>query len=164
MKSIILTILEDDPAHIYVIQSTLKSSFRDIQFFLAQNGKELLEMVPKTAPDLLLLDINVPEINGLECTQIIRKESAYHYLPIVILSSSDKESVRIQAFANGADAYYVKPTQDKYAGTLNDIMKGVYPKRNYLSKPSILPSLIKSSVVEKKDDGWADLDAMMGDL
>ncbi len=164
MKQIILTILEDDPAHIFVIQSTLKTFFRDIHFSLAKNGRELLGMVPKTAPDLLLLDINVPEINGLECTQIIRKESSYDYLPIVILSSSDKESVRIEAFSCGADDYYVKPTQDKYAQTLEQIMKGVYPKRNYFKKPSILPSLIQSSVVAEKDSSWADLDAMMGDL
>lgn len=164
MKSIILTILEDDPAHIYILQSTLKTSFRDIKFYLAQNGTELLKMVPQTAPDLLLLDINVPEINGLECTQIVRKESAYNYLPIVILSSSDKESVRIEALSYGADAYYIKPTQDKYAQTLEEIVKGAYPKRKYFDKPSFLPSLIQSSAAEEKDSGWADLDAMMDDL
>ncbi|MGL5064784.1 MAG: response regulator [Microcoleus sp.] len=164
MKNIVLTILEDDPAHIFVIQSTLKTSFKDIKFYLAKNGRELLEMLPGSKADLLLLDINTPEINGLECTQIVRKEPSYNYLPIVMFSSSDKESVRSQAFSYGADAYYVKPSQDKYAETLGQIFDNSYPKRLASQKPLTLPPLIESTSTAKKDDAWADLDEMMGDL
>jgi CheY-like chemotaxis protein len=159
-----LTILEDDPAHIYVIQSTLKTLFKSVKFSLAKNGREFLEILPTSNADLVILDINTPEINGLECTQTIRANQSYNHLPIVIFSSSDKESVKTQAFSYGADAYYVKPTQDKYAEVLESIISGDYPKRSRYSKPPTLPFLIEATAVVQKDSAWANLDQMLEDL
>jgi len=164
MKNIILSIAEDDPAHIFVIQGTLKNLFKEVNFCLAKNGKELLEILPGARPDRLLLDINMPIINGLEVVVAVRKVREYDYLPIVMFSSSDKESVRIDAFSKGADGYFVKPPEDRYGEVINEIITTPYPKRSQFIKPSILPSLIEEMEAVEKNSNWADIDAMLGDL
>jgi CheY-like chemotaxis protein len=164
MSNIFLSVAEDDPAHILVIQGTLKSLFPEIKFFLAKNGKELLISIHTIAPDLLITDINMPEINGLELTEIIRRDRSYDYLPIVIFSSSDRESVRIEASLKGADAYYVKPSEEKYGEVIGNAIKGPYPQRSYFQKPKVLPPLIGKSESVKKNSNWANINAMMEDL
>lgn len=164
MSKIFLSVAEDDPAHILVIQGTLKSLFPDIKFFLAKNGKELLSNIHTISPDLLITDINMPEINGMELTVIIRGDRNYDYLPIVIFSSNDKESLRIEASMKGADAYYVKPSEEKYGEVIGQAITDPYPKRAMFQKPQVLPPLIEKDKVVEKKSNWADIDAMMEDF
>lgn len=66
-------------------------------------------LMAETNPDLLVLDINMPEVNGLELLQFLRSRSAWNALPILILSSeSDEEHVEA-AIRMGADSYAFKP-------------------------------------------------------
>lgn len=162
MKNIVLTILEDDPAHIYVIQHTLKTLFKTVKFSIAKDGEEFLLLLPESNADLVVLDVNTPKINGLECTQIIRKNEAYNYLPIIMFSSSDKESVKIQATAYGADKYVIKPVTSMYGEVWRDILSSEYPLRSKSQRPPYLPPLIEGEKAVKKDENWADLDEMMG--
>jgi DNA-binding NarL/FixJ family response regulator len=72
----------------------------------ASNGREAIELVKSTRPDLVIMDINMPEMDGLEATKIIAKECAD--IPVVILSSNRAEDWEAKVLNAGAAAYVVK--------------------------------------------------------
>ena len=69
-------------------------------------------------PDFLLLDINLPRLNGLEVLSWIRRESPFKDLPVVILTQSDRQTDIDQAHQLGADAYFMKPIGQKQLGEM----------------------------------------------
>ncbi len=76
------------------------------QVFTASSGEEALKEVMRHRPDLVLLDLNLPDMSGLEVCKQIRASSA---LPIIVLSIKDRERDKVQALELGADDYVAKP-------------------------------------------------------
>ena len=76
------------------------------QVFTASSGEEALKEVTRHRPDLILLDLNLPDMSGLEVCKQIRASSA---LPIIVLSIKDRERDKVQALELGADDYVAKP-------------------------------------------------------
>jgi CheY-like chemotaxis protein len=66
-------------------------------------------LVAGTKPDLIVLDVNMPEISGLDMVEFLRRRPASRDLPIIILSSEATDSIADEALALGADAYVTKP-------------------------------------------------------
>jgi len=101
----ILLYVEDDEETIQDIVFLLKDSFRKI--YTAKDGEEALLMFSKNNPDVVILDINIPKINGIEVAKKIRKSNAD--VPILFLTAySDKDKL-IDAINIGASSYLVKP-------------------------------------------------------
>jgi chemosensory pili system protein ChpA (sensor histidine kinase/response regulator) len=77
----------------------------------ARDGLEALEYLQRvdTSPDLVLLDIEMPRLDGFELTQALRSQDAYRDVPIVIISSRANEKHRERAASLGATEYLVKP-------------------------------------------------------
>ncbi len=75
---------------------------------LAENGKQAMEIIKKESPDLFLIDIMMPFINGLELTSFIRNE-LNSKVPIVVLSSAGQEEMVMKAFNLGANDFIPKP-------------------------------------------------------
>ena len=67
------------------------------------------EVLEDTEPDILILDIDMPDINGIELCQILRSDRHWQHLPVLFLSVHQDEKTQEQAFANGADDYVCKP-------------------------------------------------------
>jgi chemosensory pili system protein ChpA (sensor histidine kinase/response regulator) len=84
------------------------------QPILAKNGLEALDIVQRARrlPDLILLDVEMPQMDGYELTSTLRAQDAYQQLPIVMLTSRAGEKHRRKAFEVGATEYLVKPYQD----------------------------------------------------
>jgi chemosensory pili system protein ChpA (sensor histidine kinase/response regulator) len=84
------------------------------QPILAKNGMEALDIVQRATrlPDLILLDVEMPQMDGYELTSTLRAQDAYQHLPIVMLTSRAGEKHRRKAFEVGATEYLVKPYQD----------------------------------------------------
>ena len=80
---------------------------------LAVNGREAIEMVAKTNYDLMLIDIQMPEIDGLEATAAIRKAETTRRLPIIAVTAYAMEGDRERCIAAGMDGYLAKPIQFK---------------------------------------------------
>ncbi|MBM3224002.1 MAG: response regulator [Candidatus Tectomicrobia bacterium] len=82
---------------------------------LAKDGLEALEIVQSapTPPDLILLDVEMPQMDGYEFTSTLRAQEAYKHIPIVMLTSRSGEKHRQKAFEVGATDYLVKPYQDE---------------------------------------------------
>jgi len=95
------------------MRSLLASSLEDLQIPVkiveAESGFEALRFLPRDEFDLVVTDINMPDINGLELVSFIRNNEKYAKIPLVIVSTEGSERDRDKGLGLGADAYLVKP-------------------------------------------------------
>jgi DNA-binding NarL/FixJ family response regulator len=90
---------------------------------IANNGREVLEMLPTTKPDLILLDINMPKMNGLETIKYIKQ--SYPTVKIVMLSGYFDDAIIKEAKAKGANGYLLKSSQkDELIQTIKMVYSG----------------------------------------
>ena len=99
-----ILIVDDEPQIRRVMRTTLVA--RGYMVSTARNGEEALDKVREERFDLILLDINMPGIGGMEACRIIRSQSD---IPIVILSIRNAEKEKVEALDAGADDYVTKP-------------------------------------------------------
>lgn len=99
-----ILVVDDEPQIRRVMRATLVA--RGYMVSTARNGEEALEKVREERFDLVLLDINMPGIGGMETCRIIRSQSD---IPIVILSIRNAEKEKVEALDAGADDYVTKP-------------------------------------------------------
>lgn len=78
----------------------------------AKNGKQAIENVKKYKPDLILLDLMMPVMNGLECCKKLKSEPEYKDIPIIFITASKEEKYLTKAFELGASDYVTKPFQE----------------------------------------------------
>lgn len=102
-----ILIVDDDPA----ISDLLASHFseRDIQVLTAPNGRQALEMLTHMIPDLIILDIMMPEMTGLEALQSIRADARLNTMPVIMLTSQQQQKDINYAFNTGIIDYMIKP-------------------------------------------------------
>ncbi|KIH77365.1 chemotaxis protein CheY [Geoalkalibacter ferrihydriticus DSM 17813] len=105
-KKILIT--EDSPTMRAMICATLEA-LGEFDIFEAPNGFEALRMLPREKFDLVITDINMPDINGLELVSFIKRNDQYKAIPLVIVSTEGSERDREKGLKLGADAYLVKP-------------------------------------------------------
>ena len=100
-----ILIVEDDPG----IQLSIKDEFESLGYrvFTANNGEEGLEMVKKQSPDLIILDLMLPVLDGYEVCKKLRAEG--DNTPILMLTVKDKEIDKVLGLELGADDYVTKP-------------------------------------------------------
>ena len=103
MASTVL-IVEDDPHTVEVVRLYLRRDGHTV--LTASNGKDGLRVAQESAPDLVVLDLMLPEMGGLEVCRELRKESD---VPIVMLTARVEEEDRVAGFELGADDYVTKP-------------------------------------------------------
>ncbi|MBI1333054.1 MAG: response regulator [Armatimonadetes bacterium] len=103
MKGSIL-VIEDDPA----IRRMLNIAFQDtgLKAIEAETGQDGIKAVVHHQPDLILLDIGLPDISGLEVVQNVRTWSK---VPIIVLSANGQENLKVECLESGADDYVTKP-------------------------------------------------------
>ena len=99
-----ILVVDDERAIRHFLQITL--SAEGYAVFEASNGREALSQVAAHRPDLLILDLGLPDIDGVELTKILRSGSQ---VPIIILSVRDQEAEKVAALDAGADDYLTKP-------------------------------------------------------
>jgi two-component system chemotaxis response regulator CheY len=81
----------------------------DFDIFEAPNGFEALRLLPREKFDLVITDINMPDINGLELVSFVKNNDQYRAIPLIIVSTEGSERDRKKGMGLGADAYLVKP-------------------------------------------------------
>jgi CheY-like chemotaxis protein len=77
----------------------------------AEDGQQAIEAVRREEPDLVLMDITLPVIDGLQATREIRSDEKFRRLPIIIISAHDDDEIRRQADEAGASGYISKPVE-----------------------------------------------------
>ncbi|NJM99544.1 MAG: response regulator, partial [Phormidesmis sp. RL_2_1] len=106
----------DDDAH-YLKQVIQLLHPWDFQITPLANPQRFWALFNQVMPDLVILDVEMPHINGFELCQVLRSHAQWQHLPIVFLSAHGDPSTQAQAFASGADDYIVKPIQGKDLAT-----------------------------------------------
>lgn len=126
-------IVEDNNDDIFLIRLALNEYFSNSNFLTANNGKTAIKIFDelitqnKKLPDLILLDINIPVINGIDVLKEIKSKDISKSIPTVIFTSSDSTSDMNYCYENGADLYIRKPNN------INDFKKIIsYIKEYFL--------------------------------
>lgn len=101
-------VVEDEQDIAQLIKHTLERR-DDMQVATAATGAAALKAVMETAPDLLILDLNLPFLDGVEVCRILRSRPATASLPIIMLTARTSEADRITGLEEGADDYVTKP-------------------------------------------------------
>jgi DNA-binding response OmpR family regulator len=119
--------VDDDQEMIQAITLMMKLlGFEVRPFFAARTAAKALG---DARPDLLILDINMPEVNGIDLLEYIRLREGFNDLPVVMLSSEHTDAKVDEALEKGADAYMMKPvTLDE----LEDAIRSAFVKRGGL--------------------------------
>ena len=106
MKQQIL-IIDDEAIMRKLLEQILKEKYEVISM---ENGKEALEwMYSGNIPDLVVADLNMPEINGFEYINRVRESGFFNDLPLIVLSGEESSAERIKSLKMGANDYLVKP-------------------------------------------------------
>lgn len=103
MKTRIL-VVDDEPRYLRLMEANLETE--DYQVIKANNGQEAVDMVAEHQPDLVLLDIMMPVLDGFEACERIREFSS---VPIIVVTARGEENARVRGLDLGADDYIVKP-------------------------------------------------------
>lgn len=106
MKKNIL-IVEDEPDAVELLELHLKNAGYNVT--VAEDGEEALRKIHKSIPDLVILDLMIPEINGLEVCKVIRKDPATESIPVVMCTAKASEIDKVLGLELGADDYITKP-------------------------------------------------------
>ena len=101
-----ILIVEDNLELLMLMQHMLRAHYR---VFAAQNGKEALDIIHKTDLDLIVSDVMMPEMDGLELTEAIKEDDNYKHLPIILLTAKTQAEDQQEALLIGADEYLTKP-------------------------------------------------------
>jgi CheY-like chemotaxis protein len=103
----------DDEAHIRMLLDQILEELADdheVDIFMAKDGEEGWQIIQKHRPDLILLDIMMPRMNGYELCRLLQSDPAiYEATKIVLLTAKGQESDRRQGLETGAVAYMTKP-------------------------------------------------------
>ena len=102
-------IVEDSATMRSLLASTLEGLGAGVEIHQAESGFEALRRLPREAFDLIVTDINMPDINGLELVSFAKTSDAYREIPLIIISTEGSERDRAKGLELGADAYLVKP-------------------------------------------------------
>ncbi len=133
-----ILVVDDEPQIRRVLRSTLSS--RGYAITEAVTGEEALELVPKVKPDLILLDVNLPGMSGLEACREIRRSSD---APIIMLTVRNAEGDKVVALDAGADDYVTKPF------SIEELLARIRASlRRYPSAESVSPFVSKELTVD----------------
>lgn len=102
-----VVIADDDPTITALVEMTLREA--GLECHVASAGKEALDLVASVQPAAVVLDVNMPQMNGFEVLATLRNQEATRSLPVVMLTALRQEADVIRGFRLGADDYVIKP-------------------------------------------------------
>jgi two-component system chemotaxis response regulator CheY len=103
-----ILVVEDSP----MTRSLIISSLEEVGDFIiieAENGFQALRKLPEVSPDLVITDINMPDINGLEVVRFVKQSENFKHLPVIIVTTEGRDVDKERGLRLGADRYLVKP-------------------------------------------------------
>lgn len=115
MTAFEVLIVDDEPADVRLLQMALRQGGYACNVVIASNGAEALDVLRDNAkarrptPDLILLDLNMPQMNGREFLRHVKQDPGLRLSPVVVVSTSDAERDVVSAYELGAVGYLSKP-------------------------------------------------------
>jgi two-component system response regulator len=138
--------VEDDPDDVELTMELMESSKIKISLEVRNTAEDAIEFLEKlkikddmsSFPDLILLDLNLPKMNGKDLLKRVREDPDLKHIPIVILTSSEQEADMDESYSLGASCYITKPVDitqfAKVVNSINDFWFTIvkYPKKGSL--------------------------------
>ncbi|MEM6845482.1 MAG: response regulator [Bacteroidota bacterium] len=116
MKTMSLTVrtrsvllVEDNPGDARLVREALKDSAEPLEISVASDGQEALDMLETLRPDIILLDLNLPKVDGRDVLKTIKDDPRLKRIPVVVLSTSESELDINDAYDAHANSYIAKP-------------------------------------------------------
>ena len=114
-------IADDESGFVATLKSRLE--FEGFEVTSAPDGRAALEMIRKALPDLILLDIMMPAVNGYQVCRELKEDPATSPIPILMVTAKSQESDRFWGMEAGADAYITKPFEmDDLIGKIRELL------------------------------------------
>lgn len=103
-----ILVVDDSPTMRRMVIASLHN-LNDVSFDEASSGLEAIEHLALSKYDLMILDLNMPDMHGLEVVRFVRKHKVYSLIPIIVLTTRGDEASRSDVLAAGASLYLTKP-------------------------------------------------------
>ena len=123
MKALNILLIEDDMIEIMKFNRTVSSLNLNHKITEANNGEIALKILEKKKelPHIILLDLNMPKINGIEFLKIIKTDNTLKHIPVIILTTSSNQKDLLECYKIGVSGYVIKPL--KYEDYVSKIEK-----------------------------------------
>jgi CheY-like chemotaxis protein len=124
MKALKILLIEDDTIEVMKLNRTIKSLQLNHEIIEANNGEDALKILEKKdrLPDIILLDLNMPKMNGIEFLSILKNDENLRFIPCIILTTSNNHNDLLQCFKIGIAGYVLKPLKyDDYVSKIEKI-------------------------------------------
>ena len=105
-----ILIVDDSPTEIHVLSTILESN--GYQVVTAESGESGVSVAKQELPDLVLMDVVMPGLNGFQATRQLKKDPATAHIPVVIVTTKDQETDKIWGMRQGAKDYLTKPVDE----------------------------------------------------
>jgi two-component system chemotaxis response regulator CheY len=126
-----ILLVEDSAAMRTYVRASLEGTpdlGDDLEIVEAASGFDALRLLPRASYDLVITDINMPDINGLELVRFVRKSERHREIPLLIISTQSSEKDRDRGLALGADWFLAKPfTPEELRHAVTQILSGRNP-------------------------------------
>ncbi|HSL45287.1 MAG TPA: response regulator [Anaerolineales bacterium] len=102
-------LIDDEPFYFKLIRNALKEAEYELEY--AKSSSEGLATIPAFEPEMLIVDLKLPDMDGFQILERLRRDPKFGYVPVIVITSKDELSEKLKAFELGADDYLVKPFQ-----------------------------------------------------
>ena len=106
-----ILIVDDSPTEVHIFSTALSEAGHDV--LVATDGEEGVKKANEQQPDLILMDVVMPGLNGFQATRKIHRNAATRHIPIIIVTTKDQDTDREWGMRQGARDYLVKPVDMK---------------------------------------------------
>ena len=115
-------IVDDSPTETYKMSSIL--SKHGYEVLTAESGEDGVSVAKQQLPDVVLMDIVMPGLNGFQATRQLSRDSATRHIPVIIVTTKDQETDRLWGQRQGAKGYLTKPVDGKVlVQTIENVLK-----------------------------------------
>ncbi len=116
-------IVDDSPTETFTLKTMLEA--KGFEVLEAENGADGVALAREELPDVVLMDIVMPGLNGFQATRQLTKDDKTAHIPVIIVTTKDQETDKVWGQRQGAKGYLVKPvTEDQLALTIQSVIDG----------------------------------------
>lgn len=116
-------IVDDSPTEVHVLKSILEKNGHQVNS--ADNAEDGIKTAKESMPDLILMDVVMPGMNGFQATRAITKDPKTQNIPIIIVTTKDQETDRVWGLRQGARDYIAKPVvEGELVEKINAVLAG----------------------------------------
>lgn len=116
-----ILIVDDSPSQLLGIQRIVEKLGHE--WFTAEDGSAGVEVAKRELPDMILMDVVMPNLNGFQATRTLSRDASTRDIPVVLVTTKDQDTDRMWGMRQGAKAYLTKPfSEDELAGVIQHLL------------------------------------------